>query len=127
MGTVQGLAQGPRNLVSKVDGTGGDSAVNIVDVSALSPPCEEVRIMKVTYDVEGEGGLVTLLWDATTDVTALNVSTGNGQTMCFEKIGGLVNNAGAGVTGDLLLTSTATTDYSLIIKLKKVRLTTVYN
>ena len=127
MATVQLLEEGPRNYIIKVTGTGGDSAVNIVDVSTLAPPCEEVRLMSCTYDVAGAGGLVTVLWDATATVTAMTASTGSGQTMCFRKIGGLVNNAGAGKTGDVLLTSTAATDFTLVLHFKKVGLTTRWN
>ena len=83
--------------------------------------------MSCTYDVAGDGGLVTVLWDATAAVTAMTASTGSGQTMCFKKIGGLVNNAGAGKTGDVLLTSTAATDFTLVLHFKKVGLTTRWN
>lgn len=127
MANIQILEQGPRNLVLKVDGTGGDTAQLIADVSALSPPCEELRLMRATYDVDGTAGLVSILWDATADVTALTMSTGSGQTMCFKKIGGLINNAGAGKTGDVLLTSTATTNFTVVLHFRKVRLTTLYN
>lgn len=127
MATVQLLEEGPRNYIIKVTGTGSDAATSIVDVSALNPACEEVRLMRCTYDVAGTAGLVSVLWDATADVLALSASTGSGQTMCFKKIGGLINNAGAGKTGDVLLTSTATTDYTLVLHFRKVRLLTVYN
>lgn len=127
MATVQVIEEGPRNYIIKVTGTGSDAAVLIADVSTLNPPCEELRIVRCTYDVAGAAGLVSVLWDATADVLALSVSTGSGQTMDFKKIGGIPNNAGAGKTGDVLLTSTATTDYTLVLHFKKVRLTTVYN
>ena len=127
MATVQVLEQGPRNYIIKVTGTGGDSAVNIVDVSTLAPPCAEVRLMSCTYDVAGAGGLVTVLWDATAAVTAMTASTGSGQTMCFRKIGGLINNAATGKTGDVLLTSTASTDYTLVLHFRKVRTVQPYN
>ncbi len=127
MPDIQVLEEGPRNYIIKVTGTGGDSAVNIVDVSALTPACSEVRLMKCTYDVDGAAGLVQLLWDATADVTALSVSSGNGQTMCFFKIGGIPNNAGTGKTGDVLLTSTGTTNYTLVLHFRKVRVNPVYN
>lgn len=127
MATVQVLEQGPRNYIIKVTGTGGDAAANIVDVSTLAPPCEEVRLMSCTYDVAGVGGLVTVLWDATADVTAMTASTGSGQTMCFRKIGGLINNSATGKTGDVLLTSTASTNYTLVLHFRKVRTIQPYN
>lgn len=116
MATVQVLEDGFRNYIIKVTGTGSDSTALIVDVSALSPPCSRVRLDKITYDVGGAStSSVTLLWDATADVTMLTVTPGSGQTMCFKKIGGLPNNAGTGITGDVLLTSTADTPYTLVL------------
>jgi hypothetical protein len=60
-----------------------------------------------------------LLWDATTDVTLLNLSGSNDADMCFEAFGGIPNNAGAGVTGDVLLTTAATTPYTLVMHFVK--------
>lgn len=113
----QVLQDGARNYIIKVTGTGTDAAALLVDVSAMAPPATRVVLQKVIYDVE-VGGQVLLLWDATTDTNLLYLNAGNGQTMCFEDIGGLTNDAGTGVTGDVLITSTAH-DYSLILWFKK--------
>lgn len=121
MATTTILQQGSRNCILHITGTGGDSAVNICDVSALNPPCEEVRILKCKYDVSGSAGLVSILWHATSNTTALTLSTGSGQTLDFTDIGGLKSNAGAGKTGDVLLTSSASTSFTIILHLKKVR------
>ena len=121
MATTKVLLNGTRNYVVQITGTGGDSAVNIFDVATVTPECAEVRIQKCYYDVAGSAGLVTLLWEATANTAALPISTGSGQTLDFHDVGGLVNNAGAGKTGDLLLTSTATTPYTVTLWLKKVR------
>lgn len=115
---AQVIHDGARNYVIKVTGTGADAAALLVDVSAMNPPATRVILQKVIYDVE-VGGQVQLLWDATADTTLLYLNAGNGQTMCFEDIGGLPNDAGAGVTGDVLITSTAALDYSLILWFKK--------
>lgn len=127
MATIQLLEEGPRNYIIKVTGSGSDIGVPIVVASLLNPPCAEVRLMRVTYDVAGTDGLVTVLWDGAVAVVAVTASTGSGQTMCFRSIGGLINNAGAGKTGNVLLSSTTATDYTLVLHFKKVRLTTVYN
>lgn len=99
------------------DGT-GESAVTKVDVSALTPPATEVKIRKIDYNV---GGMtVQVLWEATEDVVALTL-TGEGNH-CSRRFGGLVNNAGAGVTGDILFTTigaTAGDTYSIILELDK--------
>ena len=44
--------------------------------------------------------------DATTDVNALALPPSVSTKLCFEKVGGLTNTGGAGITGDILLTTT---------------------
>jgi len=119
--TSQTLLDGPRNVVMKFtntsDGT-GESAVTKVDVSELSGAPSRVKIKRVIFNVQGM--VARLLWDADTDVTALDLS-GDGE-MCFEKIGGLPNNAGAGVTGDIKLTTighTSGDSYSIVLEMVK--------
>lgn len=120
--TVQILEQGPRNLVLNVLCTAApDAAFLLVDVSTLSPPCDEVRLDCVNYDA-AVGTVATLLWDATTDVPFLTLSEGNGHTRKFSKVGGITNNAGAGVTGDVLLTTagvSATAPISMVLHFVK--------
>lgn len=120
--TSQTLNSGERNLVmkftNKSDGT-GESAVTKVDVSAIAGAPDEVSIQYIEYDIFGME--VELLWDADTDVTALKLSDGQG-VMDFRKFGGLINNGGAGVTGDINLTTsnhTSGDSYSLVIGMKK--------
>lgn len=117
----QTLVDGSRNVVMKFtntsDGT-GESAVTKVDVSALSGAPSRVTIDKIHYSVAGM--VVRLLWDATADVTILDLQ-GDG---CFDAsaFGGLTNNAGAGVTGDIQLTTVGHTSgdsYSLILEMRK--------
>jgi len=119
--TSQTLLDGERNVVMKFtntsDGT-GESAVLKVDVSALYGAPSRVKIKRVKYTVSGM--VARLLWDATTDATILDLQ-GDGE-MCFESIGGLYNNAGAGVTGDILLTTVGHTSgdsYSIILEMVK--------
>jgi hypothetical protein len=62
-----------------------------------------------------------VLWDATTDVPAFVLAPGQAQ-MDFSKFGGLINNAGAGVTGDIMFTTighSAGDTYSIILHMKK--------
>lgn len=119
--TVQTLVDGPRHTVMKFtnlsDGT-GESAVLKVDVSALSGAPSSVKINKVHYTVQGM--VLTMLWDATTDVRILDLS-GDG---CFDftGFGGLQNNAGTGVTGDILFTTSGHSSgdlYSVILEMAK--------
>lgn len=120
--TTQKILDGAKNAVIKLtnlsDGT-GESAVVKVDVSTLSGSPESVSINRITYDVSGMA--VTLLWDATTDVRILTLGSNCG-VLDFNSFGGLPNNAGAGKTGDILLTTTGHTSgdsYSIILELTK--------
>ena len=115
---MQVLEQGPRNLVIKFSGAGA----NTVDVSALSPPCEDLRIVKVTYDNNGDpsGDPITIEGDATADVTLLQLH-GHSETLDFCSFGGLVNNAGAGKTGDIIVTLPTASTATVVITFRKVR------
>lgn len=119
----QTLIDGPKNVVMKFtnasDGT-GESAVLKVDVSALNYAPTRVRIMKIHYTTSGMA--VRLLWDATTDVTIFEL--GADQTGCldFTCFGGLYNNAGTGITGDVMLTTighTAGDSYTIVLEMIK--------
>lgn len=117
----QTLIDGVKNLVVKLtsvsDGT-GESAVLKVDVSTFSGAPSRVRIKKIHYSVAGM--VVTLLWDATTDVRIVDLQ-GDGWMDC-EKFGGLWNNAGTGITGDILATTTGHTandSYTIILEMVK--------
>ena len=110
--TVQTLVDGPRNVILKVEGvldTSNASAVELIDPATLSAidlhgqlPTK-LRIDKIVYDVSSPLNAV-LLWDATTDVEIIKLS-GYGE-FDASKFGGLVNNAGSGITGKILLTTT---------------------
>lgn len=109
-------------LTNTSDGT-GESAVLKVDVSALSPAASRVTLVKVFYSVAGM--VARLLWDATTDVTALDLQ-GDGcldfDTGPCRDFRGLTNNAGTGITGDVLLTTighTSGDSYSIILVMRK--------
>jgi len=120
--TSQTLVDGERNTVMKFtnvsDGT-GEAAVLKVDVSALSGAPTSVKITRIDYDISGMA--VNVLWDATTDVSAIVLSSGQ-NTLDLCGMGGLINNAGAGVTGDILFTTigaSANDTYSIILHMKK--------
>lgn len=119
--TSQTLVDNSRNCVMKFtnlsDGT-GESAVLKVDVSALNGSPARVRITKIHYNVTGM--VATLLWDATTDVRIVDLS-GDGW-FDFTHFGGLYNNAGTGVTGDILLTTVGHSlndNYTIVLEMVK--------
>ena len=102
------------------DGTGETDAVK-VDFSALGGSPTDVKIMKIQYNVYGYD--VRLEWDATADIEIAYLQ-GHGE-LDFTYINGLTNNAGAGKTGDIVLTTAgaradAGDGYTLIFELEKV-------
>ncbi len=117
----QTIIDGPRNVVMKFtsvsDGT-GEAAVTKVDVSALSGAPPAVAIDKIHYSVSGM--IVRLLWDATSDVTIVELQ--NDGVFDFTSFGGLPNNGGDGVTGDIQLTTVGHTNldsYAIVLEMHK--------
>ena len=117
-------------LTNISDGT-GESSVKKVDVSALnarsadSATCSRVTIDQVWYDV---GGLrAALEFDATSNVVALVLggSAAAGPVsgyFDFRNFGGIKNNAGSGITGDIDLTTHGHTNhdhYTITLELRK--------
>ncbi len=99
--TTRTLTDNQRELVLLLtnlsDGT-GESAVKKVDVASGTT----LKLMRVAYNVTGM--VASLLWDADTDVKLLDLS-GDGEHD-FSWFGGISNNGGTGVTGDVNLTTT---------------------
>ena len=121
--TSQTLADGPRNVVMKFtnvsDGT-GEAAVTKVDVSALAGAPSTVKIMKIKYSTFGMA--VRILWDATADVVAWLLPADHEGEIDFTLIGGLINDAGAGVTGDIQFTTLGHSSgdtYAIILEMAK--------
>lgn len=115
------IIDGARNTVMKFtnlsDGT-GEAGVTKVDVSALQGAPASVRVDRIHYCVNGM--VVTMLWDATTDVRMVELA-GDGW-FDFRDFGGLPNNAGTGVTGDILFTTTGASSgdsYSIVLEMAK--------
>ena len=127
--TSQTIQDGGRHVVMSFtnvsDGT-GESAVKKVDVSALeSDPmtgkaCSNVAIESVWFSTLGMS--VKLLWDADTDVLALHLPADYSDTLDMSEFSGLNNNAGTGVTGDIMFTTVGHTSgdaYTVILKMVK--------
>lgn len=120
--STQIILDGPRNVVVKATGVLDTSDVTnlvIVNAAALLPVPPKLKIMKINYSVS-DGMNVQLNWDAITDVPILTLS---GQDhIKFDKFGGLVNNSGAGRTGNILLSTigwSGVKSYSLTLELRK--------
>lgn len=121
--TTQTLVDGARNVVIKVTGVLDTSNVGstvIVDPATLVPIPTQLRIDMLEFSV-GSQLAVLLKWDATTPVDIAPL-VGYGK-LPFQKFGGLQNNAGAGKTGKVLLSTTGwasgTQTFTVVIHLVK--------
>jgi len=131
--TSQTLSDGGTTAVVKLtnisDGT-GESSVAKVDISALAASNtgltpSRATIEQIWYDI---GGMrVALEWNATSNVVAavLGGSAAAGNVsghMDFRSFGGLKNNAGSGIDGDIDLTTHGHTNhdhYTIVLQLRK--------
>lgn len=127
--TTQVLVDGPRNVVIKVVGildTSDLAATAIADpatLSAINPNgqlASQLRIDRIVYTVE-EGLDVRLTWDATSPVYIIDLVKAGHQE--FKRTGGLVNSAGAGKTGKIMVATEGWTagvhEFSLVLELVK--------
>lgn len=105
--TQQILNNGSRNLVLHytIGGTTGDaSAAVLVDVSALDANIgvNGLKLTRASWSLSGFD--LKLAWDATANVDFIEMRDGEFE-QCFEDVGGITNNAGAGATGDVVFTT----------------------
>lgn len=109
--TSQTIIDGERTLIMKFtnisDGT-GEAAVLKVDVSALAPSasgqaCDRVTVTKIF--ISNHGMEVRMFFDATADVPFFLSSSSATQTLDMSMFGGIPNNGGAGVTGDIVFST----------------------
>ena len=126
--TSQTIIDGSKTAVLKFtnisDGT-GESAVVKVDVSALSKngqgdSCTGATIEKIWWQCNGMK--VKILFDASTDVFCIELGENQSGHHDYTSFGGLTNNAGSGVTGDILFTTVghASADtYTVILQVRK--------
>lgn len=126
--TTQILEEGQRNVVVKIAGVLDTSDVALttaIDVSTLNQSGigatpTQVRIDHIDYSISDQLE-VQLWWDATTDVIIMPIA-GRGR-MSFWNFGGLVNNSGAGKTGNILIKTTGWTSgtqvFSVILEMVK--------
>ncbi len=123
---TQTLLDDPRNLVMKFtnisDGT-GESAVTKVTMSTLSAQAgtlTSLKIKRIRASTFGMG--VDILWDASSNVLAWHVPTDMDVSQDFNGFGGIINNAGAGKTGNIKFTTfghSAGDRYSIILEMVK--------
>ena len=124
----QTIDDGPKYAVIKLtnvsDGT-GESAVTKVDVSGLASSangvaCTGATIQKIWWQCTGMK--VSILFDATSDVLAIQLGENQSGYHDYTSFGGLTNNAGSGKTGDIKFTTvnhSSGDTYTIILYLKK--------
>ena len=105
--TTQKIIDGERNVVTKTtilgDGSGEETATQLLDVSTFSGAPGTVKIIRIQAYLTGFSA--SLLWDATTDVTIIELPADDDINQDFKVFGGLINNSGTGKTGDIMFTT----------------------
>ena len=126
--TSQTLIDGVKTAVLKFtnisDGS-GESAVAKVDVSALSAndvgkSCTGASIEKIWWQCNGMK--VQLLFDASSNVIAIELGENQSGYHDYTSFGGIINNAGSGKTGDSLFTTVghrSADSYTIILQVSK--------
>ena len=103
----------------KVTTTSTNSAVQILDASDLEGAATDPRVSIVACQWT-TGNQTDILFDATSNVVALSLN-GNGTfNVGGQTLPTIPNNAGSGVTGDILLTNSSASVGTIILKVKKV-------
>ena len=121
---IDGSSKAVLKFTNVSDGT-GESAVTKVDVSALSSnsigqSCTGASIQKIWWQCIGMK--VQILFDATSDVLAIELGENQSGYHDYSIFGGLPNNAGSGKTGDIQFTTvghSSADTYTVILQVKK--------
>ena len=101
----------------KATTTGTNSAASIFDASAAEGAATDPRV-SITGIAWSVAAQTDIIWDATSNVVALSLS-GSGNVGFADGVPSIPNNAGSGITGDVLITN-GTSVGTIWIKFKKV-------
>ena len=101
----------------KATTTGTNSAASIFDASAAEGAATDPRV-SITGIAWSVAAQTDILWDATSNVVALSLS-GSGKVGFGDGVPSIPNNAGTGITGDVLITN-GTSVGTIWVKFKKV-------
>ena len=101
----------------KATTTGTNSAASIFDASDAEGAATDPRV-SITGIAWSVAAQTDILWDATSNVVALSLS-GSGKVGFADGVPSIPNNAGSGITGDVLITN-GTSVGTIWIKFKKV-------
>ena len=101
----------------KATTTGTNSAASIFDASDAEGAATNPRV-SITGIAWSVAAQTDILWDATSNVVALSLS-GSGKVGFADGVPSIPNNAGSGVTGDVLITN-GTSVGTIWVRFKKV-------
>ena len=115
---VQEIVDSDFEVFLKITTTSTNSAASIFDASAAEGAATDPRasIVGCAWSV---GSQTDILFDATSDVVALSLN-GSGKVGFGDGVPAIPNNAGSGVTGDILLTNGSASVGTIWLKLRKV-------
>ncbi len=101
----QVILNGANNYVIKVtvSGDGSGELANQLLLNTTGDCGTTDKIMKIDANFTGFSG--TVKWDATTSVIATQIVGDKDVHLDWWRIGGLVNNAGSGKTGDVVMST----------------------
>ena len=105
--------------VVKVTTTGTNTNQSIVDASALEGAESNPRLAIVACQWT-TGNQTNILFDATSNVVALSLNGNGAYNVRSQQLPSILNNAGSGVTGDILLTNGSASVGTIWLKLRKV-------
>ena len=126
--TSQTIFDGDKKVIQKFtnisDGT-GESEVKKVDVSALTTnghgqTCTSVTIEKIWWQCVGMK--TRLFFDATSNAFIIELGENQSGYHDYSSFGGLKNNAGSGVTGDIRFTTvghSSADTYTITLEMRK--------
>ena len=105
--------------VVKVTTTGTNTNQSIVDASALEGAESNPRLAIVACQWT-TGNQTNILFDATSNVVALSLNGNGAYNVGSQQMPSILNNAGTGITGDILLTNGSASVGTVWLKLRKV-------
>ena len=105
--------------VVKVTTTGTNTNASIVDASALEGAESDPRLAIVACQWT-TGSQTNILFDASSNVVALSLNGNGTYNVGSQQMPSILNNAGGGITGDILLTNSSASVGTIWLKLRKV-------
>ena len=102
----------------KLTTTSTNSAASILDVSAAEGAATDPRVSIVgcAWTVSSQ---TDILWDASSNIVALSLN-GSGKMGFADGMPAIPNNAGGGITGDVLITNGSASVGTVVIAFRKV-------